>query len=111
MLSKKRSRKINIDNEIYRWSIAPDGQWVTLVVQDENSNGQRLEIIIDTDINRMWIEFPNTDNLNLRVIKPALVAELIRKAIKIGWKPKYSGSPLELTLDDKDELIIRRGLL
>ncbi len=66
MLSKKRSRKIHVDDEAYRWSIASDGQWVTLVVQDELSNGQRLEIIIDTDINRMWFEFPHLDNLNLR---------------------------------------------
>jgi len=105
MLSRKRSRPIQVDGENYRWNIAPNDKWVTIIIQDVSSNGQRLEIRVNTDINRMWIEFPHIEDLNLKVIKPALVEKLIRMAIKFGWSPKRSGRPLKMIFTEKEQLI------
>jgi ABC-type molybdate transport system ATPase subunit len=107
MLSKKSSRAVTVTDQKYRWSIAPDGQWVTLVVQDEQSNGQKLEIIIKTDVSSN--KRAPTDE-SMRPVKPALVADLIGKGLQIGWQPKTAHPPLELTLNDNDDLEIRRGL-
>ena len=107
MLSRKNSRAVTVADEKYRWSIAPDGQWVTLVVQDEHSNGQRLEIIIKTDLSS---NERTPGHEKMRIIKPAFVAELIGKALQIGWHPKEACPPLELTLSENDDLEIRRGL-
>lgn len=81
MLSKKKSRPITVDGEAYRWAIAPNHTFVTLVVQYAEENGQKLEIIIPTDINRMWLEFLNTRELNLKAVTPAAVSKIIKDAL------------------------------
>jgi len=110
MLSKKKSRPITVNDQKYRWAIAPDGEYVTLVVQHAESNGQKLEIIIKTDVNRFWLEFPNTGDLNMRVVTPSLVSNLIEEALNLGWLPTLKNSPLELSLNEEEKLQVRRGL-
>ncbi len=111
MLSKKKSRPITVGNEKYRWAIAPDGQWVTLVVQDHQINGQKLEIVIQVHFSQINPDTGETIALPMRIVKPALVAELIEKALQFGWQPKAAHPPLELTLQSNDELKLRRGLV
>ncbi|MGH1417551.1 MAG: hypothetical protein ACRBCJ_01700 [Hyphomicrobiaceae bacterium] len=111
MLSKKSSRAITVGDDTYRWAIAPDGQWVTLVVQHAEVNGQRLEIRIQVHFSSQAKLYAGVTNpAPIRVVKPALVAELIARSLEIGWLPKTARPPLELTLERNDDLKVRRGL-
>ena len=106
MLSKKRSRPIHVSGLDFRWLISPESHHVTLVVQHADINGQKLEVTIPSDIHRMWLEFQNgSQDLNLKIIKPALVEKTIREAIGLGWSPeKSSAGTFKAKLDETDRL-------
>ncbi len=111
MLSKKRSRPIVVDQQEYQWSIADDGLYVTLAIQLPETNGQRLEAIVETDVGRYWLERPmNTQPLNLRPVTPSLVAKIIKNGLALGWTPGRKAPPLEVSLNARDELEVRNGL-
>jgi hypothetical protein len=107
MLSKKKSRPIVVDGEPYRWLVSPDLKHVILVIQCATSNGQVLEVLINTDVHRFWIEFPATDNLNLRTIQPSLVSKVIGSALAFGWKPTAKSQPMKVSLGVEDKLEAR----
>ena len=110
MLSKKHSRPIVVERRKYRWSIAGDGLYVTLAVQLPESNGQRLEVIIDRDVGRYRLEkSADAHSLLLRPVTPSLVAMIVKNGLAIGWMPESKSSPLEATLNARDELEVRRG--
>jgi hypothetical protein len=67
-LPKKKSRTISIDNIIYRWLVGPNDGYNVFVAQKEGVEGRIIEVLFDTDINSLWIEFPNVDHLNLKII-------------------------------------------
>ncbi len=105
MLSKKKSRPIVFNGHPYRWSVVEDGVYVILVVQRSNIDGQKLEVIIRA------IELQeNSDASVFRPITPALVSNLMTGAMNCGWQPNDRHPPLELSLDENDELEVRRGL-
>jgi hypothetical protein len=115
MLSKKRSRPIVVDQQEYRWSIADDGQYVTLAIQLLEANGQRLEAAVETDLRRYWLETPmnartNTQPSKWRPVTPSLVAKIIKNGLALGWTPGRKLPPLEVSLNAGDELELRRGL-
>lgn len=99
MLPKKNSRAIEVGDESYRWAVSGDSGFNVLVVQHAAANGQRVEVIASTP-----------DEGGPASITPALVAQAVREAMQIGWKPKDRASPLVLTLNQKQQLEIRRGL-
>lgn len=111
-LSKRKSRKINVGGQIYRWSPSQDSGYMILVVQDFSGKGKKLEIVISDDKNLVIengnysIEVGSSDKL---IITPKLVEKLIRDSIEIGWNPKDLGPPVELSFND-GSLDIRRGL-
>ncbi len=105
MLSRKNSRPILFNDQPYRWSVAHDGEYTSLAVQHSSNDGQKLEIIIRS------IEWQqDTGDGNIRPITPALVSSLMAGAIDCGWEPASRHPPLELSLDDDDQLVVRRGV-
>ena len=111
-LSKRKSRKIVVDNKEYKWSPSQDSGYMILVVQDISGKGKKLEVIISDDKN-ILIENGSYSieigSINKLIITPSLVQKIIQDALKIGWQPKNIGSPVELTYNS-GELNIRRGL-
>ena len=111
-ISKRKSRKITVDDREYRWSPSQDSGYMVLVVQDYSGKGKKLEIIISDDKNIVVengtysIEVGDSNKL---IITPKLVESLIRDSIKIGWNPLLAGAPAELSLNEGN-LKIRRGL-
>lgn len=77
-LRKKGSRTIVVDNIRYRWLISPNRDFVIAIVQQEDCNGQKIEVHIATDIDSFWVEFPQTNHLNLKVVTPADLETVIR---------------------------------
>lgn len=93
-LPKKKSRTILIDSIKYRWLVGPNDGYNVFVAQKEGVNGRIIEVYFATDIDSYWIEFPNVDNLNLKIIKPKDSETIIRQALELGWNPEEKGNPI-----------------
>jgi hypothetical protein len=111
-LSKRKSRKIVVGDEAYRWSASQDSGYMVLVVQKSSGQGKRLEVIISDDKNIVIekgsysVEVGGGSKL---VITPRLVEKVITDALSVGWDPNERGAPVALSLVD-GSLQIRRGL-
>jgi hypothetical protein len=101
-LPKKKSRTIVIDNIKYCWLVGPNDGYGVFVAQKEGVSGRIIEVYFDTDINSYWVKFPNTDNLNLRIITPKVAETIIRQALQMNWKPEEKGKPLVYDLIDNE---------
>ncbi len=88
MIKSKKFRKININGEIYGWMVGGCEGFLILIVTPYFYDGSRLEVYVESDIGRFWVDFPNVDGYNLRVIKPKDVRLSILKAISNGWIPQ-----------------------
>ncbi|MBD0384849.1 hypothetical protein [Paenibacillus sedimenti] len=100
-ISKKRSRKIVVGQESYRWVITPSARGIlTLTVQHDELKGQLLQVEIESDINELWVEFPNVESLNNKIVMPAEIALIITEAISRGWKPREKGALIRFRLSE-----------
>ena len=99
-LPKKKSRTILIDNIKYLWLVGPNDGYNVFVAQKEGTSGRIIEVYFATDINSYWVEFPNVENLNLKIIKPKDSETIIRQALQLGWNPEQKGNPLVYDLID-----------
>ncbi|MDR3598046.1 hypothetical protein [Clostridium sp.] len=108
-IPNRNSRKIFVGNETYRWIVSPKDEYIVLVVEHDEFKGRRIEIFIHSDIHKFWVEFPNVEELNLKIIKPKDVELIISQAIKEGWNPKDKGSTIVFCLSEKT-LLLRRNL-
>ncbi|MBD0380977.1 hypothetical protein [Paenibacillus sedimenti] len=98
-ISKKGSRKIVVGQEAYRWVITPSAKGIlTLTLQHDEFKGQLIRVKVESDINEYWVEFPNVESLNNKVVTPAEVASIITEAIRLGWKPLEKGNLLGFKL-------------
>lgn len=102
-ISKKNSRLINCDGREFRWTISPALDYIKFIAESAELSGRKIEVTINSDINRLWLEFPKISNLNLRVVKPNDAASFILQALNDGWKPEEKGSPIRYKLQG-DEL-------
>jgi len=94
MLSKKKSRPITVNEKNYRWTISHDSGYVVFVAESADTPARKIEVYVDSDIDQMWLEFPNKEGVNFKVIKPKDAASIIGQAIEIGWNPSEKGRPL-----------------
>ncbi len=109
-LSKRKSRKIIVDGEEFRWSPSQDSGFMVLVAQ-HHTNGKKIEVVVSNDPN-VVIEngsYSIEVGTSKLLITPKLVESVIRDSIKIGWNPYENGSPVQMTLRD-DRLEVLRGL-
>ena len=68
---------------------------ITLTVQHDEVKGQLLRVDIESGINEFWVEFPNVESLNNKIVMPAEIALIISEAILIqGWEPREKGALL-----------------
>lgn len=100
-ISKKGSRKIVVGQEPYRWILTPSARGIlTLTVQHDEVKGQLLRVDIESEINEFWVEFPNVESLNNKIVLPAEIALIIQEAIRQGWNPREKGVFLRFKLSD-----------
>ncbi len=90
-LAHKGSRPITVDGTKYRWVVSSDNSYVVVVIKAYESAGQRTEVYINTDINRLWVEFPHINDLNLRIVKPSDVRAMINKLLRRGGNRMRNG--------------------
>ena len=79
-LSNRKSRKIVVNNEEYRWSPSQDSGYMILVVQNVSGKGKKLEVVISDDKN-IVVENGNysieNGGSNKLLITPSLVQKVI----------------------------------
>lgn len=103
-LSKKNSRTIRVGDTDFRWTISPKSNQIIFVAESNNTKGRKIEVKIDSDIDKYWIEFPNVKDLNLKVIKPKDAENIITQALRTGWDPSDKGTPLKFEF--KNETLV-----
>lgn len=94
------SRKVRVDGTEYRWLIrksptysqAAFGSSMSLAIE-LGTAGPHKVLMVDLVVSRPdnWIHPHQT------AVKPAMVREMIRKALAAGWVPAGPGGPFELT--------------
>lgn len=87
-----------VDNEIYRWIISPNDGYLTFIAESWDFQGRKLEVYIKSDINKLWVKFPDIEDLNMKIIKPKDASSIISQANKKGWNPREKGSPIVFDL-------------
>lgn len=105
-LPKKKSRLITVDGFQYRWIVGPNDGYSVFVAEKEQLKGRKIEVFFDTDVDRFWVEFPNVETLNVKIVKPKDAQAIIQQAIKMGWNPEEKGVPLRF--DWLEETLILR---
>ena len=104
-LSKKNSRTIRVGDSDFRWTISHKNNQIIFVAESNGTKGRKIEVKIDSDIDKYWIEFPNVKDLNLKVIKPKDVENIITLALKTGWDPSDKGTPMKFEF--KNETLVK----
>jgi len=100
-LSKKGTRRINVDGEEYRWRIRQkptydQGAFATpMTFAVEHSGSAASTLIVTTTVPRPdnWLLKPSAS------VTPARVADAVRQALRSGWSPAQPGSPFMLNFD------------
>ena len=114
-LAKKQSRAIVVEGMAFRWTVSRSGQrsrtHVTLVI--ERAAPPRRRLLLELPCRDYFLDFPERDRGYDRVpegmalyapVKPARVAEMIRLAKTMGWKPDGAARPLRLIADEEGKL-------
>lgn len=71
-----------------------------MIAELESYKGSRIEVYIDSDIDSLWVNFPNTEYLNSKINRPKDVKFFIIQSIE-QWSPKEKGPPLVFEFDGK----------
>ena len=103
---KKKIRLNTIDAVKYHWMVRGGVGYCVFMAEKAGTKGRKLEVYFDTDINQFWVEFPNVQELNLKIIKPKEAALLIRQAIEKGWNSDEKEIPV--VFDLKGNMLIKR---
>jgi hypothetical protein len=69
-------------------------------VEHSSKKGRIVEVKIKTDIYDYWVEFPNVDELDLKVITPKDVSIIINEALAHGWKPSEKGKLMSFIFEE-----------
>lgn len=106
--SKKKKRRITVDEKIYYWSATGGDDWISLSVMADVQGGSRL--FCDLEYHQIPVkakdsEFNAVFLTNQFIITPYTVREVIKYALSQNWKPLEEGADLFLgSLDDKIDL-------
>lgn len=100
-INKKSSRRISVRDDNYIWTISPGSGYIILIAEHEITRGMRLEVYVESDIDSVWVNFPNTEHLNIKIIRPRDVEYFICQSLDQGWTPKVKGAPVVFDFDGK----------
>lgn len=107
-INKKNTRPITCNGRKFWWKVSPHNKLVKFIAGDAENSGRMIEVLIESDINRFWVEFPDVSDLDLKVITPKDAASFILQALADGWHPEEKGNILKYQLL-ADKLIRKRG--
>ncbi len=104
-LAVKGSRLITVDGTVYRWRMRPNptygqqclGSPLTFAVELAGARGTVLAVTVP-DVSHPASLVAGSS----LIVRPALVAAVIRTALSRGWEPAASGAPFRLNLASRD---------
>ncbi|OOQ59552.1 hypothetical protein BC343_05120 [Mucilaginibacter pedocola] len=99
-ISTKSSRPITCKGRQFRWTIVPFDDKLKFVAEGLWCEGRKIEVLLKSDINRMWVEFPYVSHLNLKVVTPKDASSFILYALENGWDPTEKGNSIKYRLTD-----------
>ncbi|WP_196442995.1 hypothetical protein [Planomonospora sp. ID67723] len=110
-IPKKGSRLITVDGATYRWRIrrrptyCQGNSWgpLTFAVEAAERPGRVLLVSLPCSRPDAW------SGERAMAVRPALVAETVRTALKRGWEPQQAGSALVLDLDEAELTDLMNG--
>lgn len=105
-INKKSSRRVTVGEDNYIWTISPGSGYIIVIVEHEITRGMRLEIYIESDIDSVWLNFPNVEHLNIKIVRPRDIKFFTSQALRLGWIPQEKGMPVVFDLDG--EVLKRR---
>lgn len=101
-LPKKRSRKIVVDEICYRYIVTGNDDYIDLILEQEEANGQRLTVSF------RYHSVPSSTGrgtIQRNQITPAVVKRTIHYALDNGWTPNQKEKELRMSfVDDKIQL-------
>ena len=99
-LPVKSSRRITVGSDTYRWIVSPDSGSMWVIVEREDTAGQRLQAQFDYH-DALPSPAPATQRQR---ITPASVRRVIELALRRGWCPAQPHLP-PFRLDDAEAMI------
>ena len=103
--SKKKRRKIVVDEKEYFWIATGNDDWIDLCISSEIKGSPKLLTAFD-------YYYPPIQSTNISVNKfvvtPYIVRQVIEYALSVGWKPFEKGQDLGLQVDDKINLRLEK---
>ena len=104
-LPKKKSRKITVDNQTYRYLIANRGANLSLTIEADNTKGQLVNFRVPYC--DPWLKFSveqvsdeKLPDNQIQSMTPVFVQKVIVFALKKGWQPTTKQKPLHIMLED-----------
>ncbi len=85
---KKKSRLVTVFLTKYRWTISPEAETALFVAEKEGAKGRKIAVRFTIDSSEFPIITPDTDHLSL---PPRDIENIIKQALKQGWKPDEEG--------------------
>ena len=102
--SKKKKRKIVVDEKVYYWSATGNDGWISLCIMTEIKGSSRINCKFEYHHLPIESQF-GMISANQFVITPYTVEQTILYALSIGWTPFEKGKDLNLNhIDDKIDL-------
>ncbi|MEM7348905.1 MAG: hypothetical protein AAF485_32145 [Chloroflexota bacterium] len=104
-LPKKKSRKIIVDDQIYRYLIADRGTNLNLAIEADDTKGQLVSFQVpycDPWL-KLSVEQVSDEKLpdnQIQSITPSFVKSVIIFALEKGWQPTTKQKPLQVMLED-----------
>jgi hypothetical protein len=104
-LAVKGSRRITVDGTVYRWRLRRKPSYnqecfdtpLTFAVELADSGGSVLAVAIPD------VSYPGSlMGRSSLIVRPALVAAVIRTALGQGWQPAARGAPFPLHVASED---------
>lgn len=88
-----------IREEKYFWTVSPGSGYIIIIAEHETYRGRGLEVYFSSDIDSFGVNVPNTEHLNLKIVRPKDIEYFIGQALEQGWKPDEKGRPLVFEFD------------
>jgi hypothetical protein len=106
--SKKKKRKIIVDEKEYFWSATGNDGWISLHIMTEVPSSSGLSCSFN--YHYIPIQTANlTIDANQFVITPFTVRQVTEYALSVGWKPFEKGRDLDLyQIDNKIDLKLNK---
>jgi len=104
-LPKKRSRKITVNDVVYRYIVTGNDDYIDLILEQDGAQGQRMTVSFRY---HSTTEKGTGRLIQRNQITPVVVKRTIHYGLENGWLPGEKQTELRINwLDDEIELNLR----